>query len=191
MNVAYGTYTDDALLALWKQKDGAAFECFYKRYFLKLVNTAVRKVHDQQVAEELVQDVFVVLYSNSNGVNDNPGAYAHRVLKYKIADYYRKHTKIMAAIAADEITSGGLTDTSSHLEYKELERQLEQAVMTLPDQCQRVFLLRREANLTNQEVAEKLGISVKTVEAHMSKALRTLREHIDYAIVIGIVAGLV
>lgn len=178
---------DDDLLQLWKKGDEQAFAAFYKRHFISLLNTAARKLGSHEMAEEVTQDTMVALYHNQS-LKDNPILYCRRVLKNKIVDLYRSNKLTTESIAED---AGSYSVTKDHpLEYKELQNQLAAFVQDLPEQARAVFLLRREASLSNQEIAERLGISVKTVENHMTKALSILRGKLDKAVYVGLIVGL-
>ncbi|MCH5684301.1 sigma-70 family RNA polymerase sigma factor [Niabella sp. W65] len=180
---------DDHLLELWKKGDPFAFTRFVEKHFRSLVYTAQRRGCELEIAEELAQDVFITLYNNSD-VEDNPLAFCRSVLKNKIIDEYRRR-KLPVVEPANDAPATGLAGGSGHLmEVKELEQQLVGYIDRLPEQARKVFLLRRKSNLTNQQVADKLGISVKMVEAHMTKAMRLLKEHLSYTLVIAATANL-
>lgn len=180
---------DDHLLVLWKKGDSIAFTHFVEKYFHSLVYTARRKGCELQLAEELVQDAFVALHA-SKRIEKNPLAFCKRVLKNKIIDEYRRR-KLPVVNTANDAPATGQAGSLGHLiELKELEQQLATYIDHLPEQARKVFLLRRAGNLTNQQVADQLGISVKMVEAHMSKAMRMLRESISYNLVIAATAAL-
>ena len=180
---------DDHLLALWKKGDTIAFTRFVEKHFRSLVYTAQRKGCELEVAEELAQDTFVALYNNKR-IENNPVAFCKSVLKNKIIDEYRRR-KITVVEPAHQEPATGIAGGAGHpVEYKELELQLADFVQNLPEQARTVLLLRREGNLTNQEVAEKLGISVKTVEAHMSKALRMLKGNLSYNLMLAATAAI-
>lgn len=176
---------DDRLLTLWKEGDTKAFTSFVERHFLSMVHTAQRKGCTLEIAEELVQDAFVALYHNS-AVDNNPMAFCKSVLKNKIIDAYRRKKVPTGKPAADEPATGASGGAGHPLEYKELELQLTEYIQRLPEQARKVFLLRREGNLTNQQVADQLGISVKMVEAHMTRALTALKKQVGHVAFISV-----
>lgn len=176
---------DDRLLALWKAGDTAAFTRFVEKHFLTLVNTAQRKGCQWELAEELAQDTFITLYRNSH-IENNPIAFCKSVLKNKIIDAFRRKKVPTVKTAIVEPATGSAGGAGHRLEYKELEMQLTEYIQRLPEQARKVFLLRREGNLTNQQVADQLGISVKMVEAHMTKAMRLLKGQLNNAVCIGV-----
>lgn len=185
----YHTYTDDALLNAWKSGDSYAFEFFCKKYFLRLAETALQKTKDWHLSEELTQDALYLLFKNSFKVIDHPMAYCNEILKNKIIDHFRK--KKLSILPDYESTALSVTAAPhfNTVEYKELEAEIQFSVEALPDQCRKVFLLRREDNLSNQEVADQLGISIKTVENHMTKALKYLRRELDDKILLVILCS--
>lgn len=143
-----------------------------------LTNIAYNKTGDRELAEELVQDSFINLYQHKASITPNTSikAYLYVILKNKITDFYRQ--EVVHQRYADYIASRTSEQTESPLawvETRELENILKEAINNLPPQCQRVFRLSREEYLTDKEIAEEMGISVKTVEQHKGKALRLLR----------------
>lgn len=130
-----------------------------------------------QVAEELVQDVFIAFYNQKSHLREDtiPGNYLFIALKNRIFNHHRqllvqlrKEQALLPSFVEPREGSGGL-------EFKELQSYVKARVEELPPQCRTVFLLSREAQLSNKEVAARLNISVNTVEQHMRKALRLLR----------------
>lgn len=180
MHSAYTTYGDQELLALWKSGDAGAFECFFKRNFLPLAETAFRKTGDWHIAEELAQDALYLLYKNSSKIDNRPIAYCHEIIKNKVIDLYRKRKLNTTPESEAHISTLETPAYERSVEYKELEARVRYHVEMLPEQCRQVFLLRREAGLSNRETAAKLGISEKTVENHMTRALTILRKKLDY-----------
>ncbi|MDV3837646.1 hypothetical protein CMU32_12270 [Elizabethkingia anophelis] len=179
----YISYTDDALLSLWKKGDKSAFAYFFERYFHDLVVIAFQRIKDWQLAEELTQDALYSLYKNSDNLFNNPVAYCKSILKKRIINIYR--TKKLSLVQSSEISEELLQIEDSPVEYKELKKKIGDHIEKLPQQCRKVFLLKREANLSNSEVSRELGISEKTVENHMTKALSILKEKLGYYVYIG------
>lgn len=136
------------------------------------------KTRDRAVAQELVQDTFVAFYKSSVTLDklSSVMAFLYVILKNKIMDWHRKNTQqrkfsdYFSARFADFDDS-----TRALIETKELERLLQEEIEKLPEQCRKVFTLRRKESLSNKEIALQLEISENTVEQHMRKALRRLR----------------
>lgn len=150
----------------------------YTRHFIRLVNLAYKKTGNMEASQELVQDVFLSLYRQLSRLPEQTllENYLFIATRNRIYNYHRHQLLQLKkeALLRDNYTpsSGASPD---RLELKELESLLRNKIQQLPDQCRKVFLLSREEQLSNKEVAERLHISVNTVEQHMRKALRILR----------------
>lgn len=143
-----------------------------------MVNIAYKKTGSQEVAEELVQDVFLSFYHQRQTLREDTIVenYIFIALKNRVLNYHRQlltqFKKDQAFIKDPPFQS---KEVNRQLEFKELQTYLTARIQELPPQCRAVFLLSRENQLSNKEVAERLNISVNTVEQHMRKALRILR----------------
>ncbi|WP_262697166.1 RNA polymerase sigma-70 factor [Chitinophaga lutea] len=158
--------------------DEKAFNTLYERHFIRLVNLAYKKTGDSAAAEELVQDVFLSFYRQKHQLRDDtlPESYLFIALKNRVFNYHRQ---LLAQLRKDAAlwkqASMQPREVNVQLELKELQAYVKARIQELPPQCRAVFLLSREDQLSNKEVAERLNISVNTVEQHMRKALRILR----------------
>lgn len=138
----------------------------------------MRIIPDPGIAEDIAQDVFYELWRKRDvlNVNSSFGAYLRRAARNKSLNYIRDR-KIKPE-SEDKIPhrSEGQTDANRKLEVQDLQNSIDRAVGDLPDRCREVFSLSRFEDMSYQEIADKLGISIKTVENQISKALRLLRE---------------
>lgn len=172
------TLPDSELLDLLKSGDHAAFTEIYNRYWDKLYVVAYNRLSDELEAEEAVQNIFLSLWKRKETLQltHSLSTYLSVSVKYQIFTRLaqlkreRQRTDQLKIVAVE-----GQETTAEWLSEKELKKQLEEAVNTLPEKCRLVFQLSREENLTNKQIAEELDISEKTVEGHMTKALTTLR----------------
>ena len=169
-------YTDGELLEVFNEDGSKGIELIFKQYYEVLCLTAVRITKEQNLAEDIVQEVLFELYKKRDQVN------IQSLIGYlKRSVYNRSLNKVKSRkdfIDADDISyelSDGLTNSQENLEYGELEDYLHKAIDSLPEKCRLVFVLNRFEQLSYKEVAQKLDISVKTVENQMSKALKFLR----------------
>lgn len=142
------------------------------------MNLAHKKTGQLEASQELVQDLFISLYRQLPGLHQDTQLenYLFIALRNRVYNFHRqqlaqlkKEQAFMQDMPANPRENSGL------LELKELETLLKSKIQELPTQCRAVFLLSRENQLSNKEVAERLNISVNTVEQHMRKALRILR----------------
>jgi len=149
----------------------------YERHFIRLVNLAHKKTGQLEASQELVQDIFISLYRQLPALQEDTQLdnYLFIALRNRVYNYHRQQ---LAQLKKEQAFMQVLPVSSREnygLELKELETFLKNKIQELPTQCRAVFLLSRENQLSNKEVAERLNISVNTVEQHMRKALRILR----------------
>ncbi len=169
-----------------------AFEQLYHRYFPLLRNTALQKTGNAEVAADLCQETFLSFYHKPGVETGKLKAYLLTILKNKVFDHYRR-TMVRdnyVNVLQREIRELETSAVSQKVEAKELEHQIYAAINQLPDQCRRVFRLSREVGLSNRQIALELNISLKTVEAHMTKALGLLKSKLDLYIYLGLLVGI-
>jgi RNA polymerase sigma-70 factor (family 1) len=175
----YNDFGDAELTQLWVNGDEAAFDTLYKRYVVNLLNTAFQKTNSRELARELVQEAFMELYLHRTKltIHTSLQGYLFTILKNKIFNYYRhelvrKKYRQFVTYRGEQHT----LDSGKTLESKELQDKIRLLIEGLPAQCRTVFVLSREGQLSNREIADQLNISVNTVEQHIRKARRVLRE---------------
>jgi len=158
------------------------FESFYPR----LLRFAIEYVKDKREAENILQDVFLTLWEKRNSLktDTNLTAYLLTLVKSQCLNYL-KHKRVVEAYSKKTQTTNEQETIFNYyaiskfnpeqIDIESLELLVEKAISELPDQCRKVFELSRYDGLKYKEIAEKLNISVKTVETHMSNALKILR----------------
>ncbi|HLU89689.1 MAG TPA: RNA polymerase sigma-70 factor [Cyclobacteriaceae bacterium] len=170
--------SDKELLGLLQSGNCFAFSEIYSRYWKKMFTVAANKTGNQEEAEELVQDIFVSLWERRESleVTVSLNAYLAVSVKYQVIKIlarrhlYRKYTRQNLDRGFDISNV-----TNEWLEFEELRERLESLVDNLPPKCRTIFKLSREQGLSQKQIAESCGISEKTVEAHLGKALKVLR----------------
>lgn len=175
---SYSAYNDQQLLKLVQQDDESAFGQLYDRYWDKLLTQAFIKLRSHEEAEETVQEIFLQLWRRRHTIELRYTfhTYIAAVLKYeilsKLAGRKREaHAKMNFAVVSPMSDNSTLEKSNFDL----LLQKIEKTVQLLPEKCRLVFRLSREAGLSEKQIAETLNIAPKTVEAHMSKALKSLR----------------
>jgi len=168
-------------LLIFKQiKDGDihAFETLFRSCYEPLCRYACRFVENMDIAEEIVQDLFYVLWKDRQNLNifTSVNGYLYRSVKNKSLQQLEKETVRDAyRTTVAENTSIEIRTPQEELEYKELEQLIWETLRQLPERRQKIFRMNRIQGKKYNEIAEELNISVKTVEAEISKALRLLR----------------
>jgi RNA polymerase sigma-70 factor (ECF subfamily) len=171
-------WDDPDIIRQLKQRDEKVFCSLFKSYFKRLRNYAFTFVGDDYVAEDIVQTIFFKLWERIEVLNfsDSIPAYLYRAVYHESLNTL-KHNKVkkiyhvwLHRFMKDR------TDTSHlRIQLDELEQRLGSAINDLPQQCRTIFQLSRFEELRYREIGSRLGISVKTVENQMGKALRILR----------------
>jgi RNA polymerase sigma-70 factor (family 1) len=177
------TITDQELLMRVAQDDRAAFDTIYVNHWYPLYLSAYHIFHDHEACMDIVQEVFIWLWEKRKDVHvqTSLGAYLKAAIKYKTANYIRSgkiKDSFFQKIATLPVSPS--LSTSDELEIKELKAIIQHAVSHLPDKCRQVFQLSRNENLSNREIALRLGISEKTVENQMTIALRKIRMEVEH-----------
>lgn len=172
--------TDRELLDRLRRGDRDAFDAIFRAHYPSLVGVAERIVGERAVAEEVAQDVMLELWRlrETAASEDSARAYLFRAARNRALNHVRhERMKVRTApFAAGETVTQA--EGPSRLAEAEIEAAVREAVASLPERCREVFELSRGQGLRYAEIATALGISVKTVEAQMGKALRVLRERL-------------
>jgi RNA polymerase sigma-70 factor (ECF subfamily) len=170
-----------SILTFKQIKDGniQAFETLFRTYYEPLCRYAYPLVEDMETAEEIVQDLFFVIWKERQNLQifTSVNGYLYRSVKNKSLQYLEQ--KRVREDYRKAFAENAILETSSpqeELEYKELEQQIKATLEHLPERRQRVFRMHRVEGKKYNEIARELRISVKTVEAEMSKVLRELRK---------------
>jgi len=179
-NAASGGF-DSSALAKLRNGDILIFELLFRQYYALLVRFACHYV-DRQVAQDLVQDLFAALWADPAGIKpeQNIKAYLYKATLNRALKHLR-HAKVESRYRADQIDA--VREGSSPeeaLQKEEFRRALEKALQAMPDKCRRIFCMNRFDQLKYREIAEINGLSIKTVETQMGRALKFLRRHLQH-----------
>ncbi len=172
--------SDRELLERLRRGDASAFDAIFRAWYAPLVGTAERMLRDRAVAEELVQDVMLELWRRRETLapDGSPQAYLFQATRNRVLNHLRHRRIEQRSEPEVRAESSSPPNADAPLGEEELAVAVQRAVQSLPDRCREVFELSRVHGLKYAEIARELGISVKTVEAQMGKALRTLRERL-------------
>lgn len=174
---SYQSYSSNDLFYLSKT-DALAFRALYERFWQKLLTVAFLKTRDHDTAREIVQTVFVNLWNrkDTTELKHSFDTYIAAVLKYEILSWFAKNKKEAALKKEVGLTPEAADHTTTEwLAYEQLRDQIEKTVRQLPEKCRLVFQLSREQGYSEKEICAELQIAPKTVQAHLTKALKTLR----------------
>jgi RNA polymerase sigma-70 factor (family 1) len=157
------------------------YNLIFDQLYVPLCRYCIKLVNNREVAEDIVQEQFIYLWENWARLENIASlqAYLYTSVKNKSLNYIKKtfSEKTFVAIPAtiEQIGDKGISNPQELIEAQELEKILEKALEELPVQCRKIFGLKRFGQMSNQDIAESLNISIKTVEAQMTIALRRLK----------------
>lgn len=175
--------SDEELIYLLNESNILAFNEIYGRYWMKLLAQATYGLQNEAEAEECVQDVFVKIWNNraSLSLKFKLSTYLFRAIKNQVINVLEKRYALrnqLVPLSQEADVSSAISADAGLLE-KELLAALEAAVAALPEKCGIVYRKSRFEGKTNQEIAQEMGISEKTVEGHITKAIKEIREGLD------------
>ncbi|MBE9598463.1 RNA polymerase sigma factor [Pedobacter sp. MC2016-24] len=177
---AYGTHTDQELLEFMSREDKYAFTELYNRYWKKMLLVAWNHTKDKVNAEDLVHEVFISLWDKRNTqVIENVAAFLTTCVKYSIFKYYQKEKK-RAALALANYEFNEIADDDKKLDALFLKDYINGIVEQLPEKCKLTFQYSRVDGLSNAEIAEKMNISEKGVEANLTRALKVVKDNLNH-----------
>ena len=159
------------------------FEKVFKEFYPHLCLYALRFVKTKDLSEEIVQNLFCQIWENRKDLNIHTSikAYLYRSTYHNALQVLRKKGSQNKYEEYVKHHHNEYESTSNTLEEKEINKIVQQTLSTLPQRCGIIFKMSRFEGLKYQEIAKKLSISVKTVEANMGKALKAFRHNLkDY-----------
>ena len=170
---------DIILLRHIGRDDKQAFQELFESYFAPLCRFMSLYVSERETAEEIGMDIFMYIWEHRKTLNitSSVRGYLFKMARNRCLSANRKDKR---TVAMDESTPDIQICDNFSFETEELFRVIEEAVMSLPLKCREVYVLSRQSDMTNQEVARNLNISVKTVEGQITKALKIIRERLAH-----------
>jgi RNA polymerase sigma-70 factor (ECF subfamily) len=164
-------------LAALKAGDEAALRRIFDRHYPALLGDIYRIVPDEDTCQDIAQEVFVELWRKRAelDIHTSLRAYLRRAAINRALNFLKTNKRYVFD-EPEPSADTSASDISRKLEQEALEDALHAAIKTLPEKCRLVFSLSRFENLSHREIAEQLGISVKTIENQITKAMKHLRE---------------
>ncbi|MGM9507498.1 RNA polymerase sigma-70 factor [Larkinella sp. GY13] len=172
--------TDTELLDLLRNGDEQAFRELYERYWYKMYVVAHRKLRRKEVAEELAQELFVMLWQKRDSLKIlNLPAFLGITLKNLMVDYIRRN--ILEEHYLDQLRLFFPVETfttTETVQLNELTEAIQNTLAQLPEKTREVFILRRFEQLSIREIAQRLELSEKAIEYHLSRSTSFLRQNL-------------
>lgn len=175
---SYQQASETELLVLVKEGDHAAFAEIYVRLYKSLFGYAFHMINDKYVCDDMVQDVFSWFWEHrSYHQIQSLKSYLLTAIKYQAAKYIRRG-KVRENHLLSTLNATAFTVNDESLEFKELQAVITSSIHGLPEKCQEIFRLSREEQLSNREIAARLGVSEGTVAVQIKRALAKLRNNL-------------
>jgi len=157
---------------------GLGCELLFKRYYGVLCSHSVRYVYSKSIAEDIVAEVFTSFWEKRSfeNIQSSYRAYLFSMVRNRSLNYLKKEFgKAPMAVTDAEMDFAAIEDPAQILQADELNKLIEKTIQSLPAKCQLVFLMSRLEGKKNPVISGELNISVKAIEAHITKALDRLR----------------
>jgi len=157
------------------------FEKLFKEFFIPLSFYSMKFVQDLDTAKEIVHKVFINVWEKRQEIHSNTPikSYLYTAVKNRSLNYLRDRTKFVKEDISELEEDTRIVEVESReLEQEELEQRILKEINNLPERCGEIFKLSRFEDKKYREISEILGISVKTVEIQMTKALKILRKNL-------------
>lgn len=176
--------SDNEIIKGLKADDKKALTLLYNNYWKVLYISSYNLLKDKEVCEEIIQDVFIDIWNKRKEIEIKISlkSYLYACVRYKVFSQFRTK-KIMRVELFEELDKRlQYTTPETKMMLKELKQHVKLIVESLPEKCKRVYKLSRNEQLSHKEIADQLGISIKTVENHITNALRVLRTSLGQAL---------
>jgi RNA polymerase sigma-70 factor, ECF subfamily len=171
--------SDSEIIRRIRQGDKQEFEKLFRSSYVSLVRYAGKILKDHDTAEEIVQDLFFRLWQDRGNlsIESSLNGYLFRSVHNK-ALHHIEHQKVIDRHAGEIVASADQTTepVTEAIYYRELQSKVARVLERLPERCGVIFRMNRFEGLKYNEIAEKLSVSLKTVEANMGKALKEFRK---------------
>lgn len=175
----YGAHSDEQLLRCLQEGEEPAFDELYRRYWRPMYDAACKRLGNDGQAEDIVQEVFIRLWIRKQDLKvDNIGAYLHTAVRYRILSYLSRHKPVQAFFGPFEAMLSESDTPEARLMAKDLMELVYAYAETLPARKRQVFMLHINGVQSTREIAERLGITQKTVQNQLGAALHGLRRNL-------------
>ena len=173
-------YTDSELVNLLIRNDEAAFSELYIRFKDRLYYFCLNLLKSREEANDIVQEIFIRIWESRNFINPDLSfsSFLYTMARNRILNHFRDvdiDEKVKSILA--QRTPVEDNSIESDLIYTEYQKILKEAIEALPPQRKKIFNMSREESLTHKEIAAQLGISVNTVQEHISESLRFIKNY--------------
>ncbi len=161
--------------------DQVAFKALFHHYYAVLCNYSFRYLEDRNLAEEAVSEVFIKIWIKRKelSIHKSHQSFLYTSVRNQSIDILRKKGKKRHFVQYDVNLAATNYSPEEEMQYNELAASIKKGIEKLPPQCKKIFLMSRENQMSYQEIADKLGISLKTVKTQMYRAVKKVRNFLN------------
>jgi RNA polymerase sigma-70 factor (ECF subfamily) len=171
----------DLLFLRLKTGDQRAYEEIYEKFSKLLFQAAYNKVRDQEVAEDMVQNIFISIWEKREELMVKDAKYyLLGCLKYAVINYIRAQVMENKYLEFSKSKAGGEEEIFSLIEVNDLSAIIEKGISSLPDKTQEIFRLSRFGHQSTKNISLDLKISEKTVEYHITRSIKFIKAYLKH-----------
>jgi RNA polymerase sigma-70 factor (ECF subfamily) len=161
--------------------DQVAFKTLFQQYYNALCNYSFRFFSDKNMAEEAVSEVFIKIWVKRKDilVTKSHRSFLYTSVRNQSIDLIRKQNNKQDFVQYDTTLASTSYSPEEEMQYNELAATIKKAIEALPPQCNKIFLMSRDNQMSYQQIADKLGISLKTVKTQMYRAVKKVKNYIN------------
>jgi RNA polymerase sigma-70 factor (ECF subfamily) len=169
---------DSDLITALKEGDSKAYTFLVNQYHHKLCVYVFSLTKDNDLAEDIVQNVFMAIWNKKHKLKEDfvLKSYLYKSVYNEFIDQYRKEKSVLPLEKKHFDALSSIVEDEDENSLEKLIKLVKQEIENLPPKCKQTFLLSKQDGLTNIEIAEYLNVSLKSVEAHITKAFSILRK---------------
>jgi len=185
----YNMLSDQELTALLNEGDQLAFTEIYRKYWEKIYRSAYRRLRDKEQCQDIVQNVFAALWDRRDQVIiKGLSAYLHTAIKFQVIKYVTRKPQNAELTESFENLISSPVQTDNQVFEKEIIKMLDLYIAALPKKRKEIFLLYHLEGSSTSQIAEKLGVSQKTVQNQINTVNQALRIRLQNLLIIIIVS---
>ena len=179
----------EELLRSLRDGEHSAMEYLYHTYWEVVFDTAYKRVRDEEIAQDITQEIFISVWENRERlhIKSSLEAWLKGAVKYKVINYFKssivreKYEEDLVQLMGNQAEP---SSAESMIILKELNQQLDHAMLELPEKMRVIFFMSRRQQKSTKEISDELNLSAQTVKNQLSAALKLIRKKLSYTVIL-------
>ena len=179
----------EELLRSLRDGEHSAMEYLYHTYWEVVFDTAYKRVRDEEIAQDITQEIFISVWENRERlhIKSSLEAWLKGAVKYKVINYFKssivreKYEEDLVQLIGNQAEP---SSAESMIMLKELNQQLDHAMLELPEKMRVIFFMSRRQQKSTKEISDELNLSAQTVKNQLSAALKLIRKKLSYTVIL-------